>query len=139
MKTQLDVLDYFKYSSLQALDFKKVLLIDSNPIIAQQLSKMITKLNHLSLGFACNLKKIEQRIAVKQPDYIIINLATQGEFDGYQMAKILKLDYEIPFAILLKDNSISQQKWADELNPDGKIIYSNDDSLLLNQIGNVLV
>lgn len=118
--------------------FKKVLVIDSNIYVAQQVGMIITKLNHLSLGSSSNIEQIELKITQNKPDYIIINMATSGALDGYQIAKILKLDYEIPYALIIKDNVSEERKWAEELNPDGMIIYSTNEDQLRNQIEVIL-
>lgn len=114
--------------------FKKVLLVDSNPFISKQLGRVITQLHHLSMGCVSSIESIEECIDIKTPDLIIINIESKGNLDGYQIAKILKLDYEIPFYILYREENLEQKKWADELNPDGFIMYSQNNSILRNQL-----
>lgn len=123
-----------KLETLSFPNFKKILLVDSNPFIAKQIGKLITQLNHLSMGCASSIESIEECIDIKLPDLIIINIEAKGRLDGYQIAKILKLDYEIPFYILYREENLEQKKWAEELNPDGFIFYSANNAVLQNQL-----
>lgn len=133
---QLDAPFYMDTPS--TMSTKKVLLVDSNLSIAQEIGQAITALNHLSLGCVRDIQSIERRIAIKKPDLIIINIETKGPLDGYQLAKLIKLDVEIPFCILCKEECSNLKKWAYELNPDGIITYSNDHTSFVAQLDKML-
>ena len=139
MKEQIRLNNFFPFDNTPSTAVsKKVLIVDSNRIIAKQLGEIINSINHHSLGCVCNFDDLEKRIRLKEPDLIIINIATKGRLDGYQIAKLLKLDYEIPYCILCDDTNIRLKKWAEELNPDGIIDYSNNYIPMVAQLQKVL-
>lgn len=117
---------------------QSVLIVDSDSVVAETMSKLIREINHISQDFVNNLNDLEQSIQNKEPDMVIINFDTKGELDGYQIAKIFKLDYEIPFCILYKEDSRNLKKWANELNPDGFISYSSNCDFLKTQLNTLL-
>ncbi|MBL4710477.1 MAG: hypothetical protein JKY48_18760 [Flavobacteriales bacterium] len=123
-----------QFKSFSFPTVKKILLVDSNPFVANQFGQLITQLNHLSMGCLSSIHTIEKFIETKSPDLIIINIETKGNIDGYQIAKILKLDHEFPLYILYREDNLVQKKWAEELNPDGFILYSPNNSVLKNQL-----
>ena len=138
MNDQLRNENYSAHNQIVVTSSKSVLPAESNLIVARQIATLVTQLKHRSLGSTCCINEIDEQIDSKNPDYIFINMATCGEFDGYQIAKILKLDYEIPYALIVKDNVSEERKWAEELNPDGMIIYSTNEDQLRNQIEVIL-
>lgn len=109
---------------------QSILLINSNKIITKQMEKVIPETENLFLGCVQTVNCLERDVIAKKPDLIIINIATEGKFDGYQLAKLVKLDYDIPFYILYGEANQKEKKWAEELNPDGFIYYSPNLNLL---------
>lgn len=81
--------------------------------------------NDLNLvGIGSEIQQIESFIDQNEPDALIINLEDEyGDFSGYQMTKLLKLEYDLPFIVLQKTKSIDKDKWIAELNPDGFIYF----------------
>jgi DNA-binding NarL/FixJ family response regulator len=75
--------------------------------------------------------RAEKAISKKSPDIIIINTDLKGELNGYETAKYLKLDYDIPFIIVQEEDSYENAKWSAELNPDASLFLNNSDDELL--------
>ena len=90
----------------------KVLLVDTCPLIAKRMGSLITSLKQTYLGCVNDIHALERRITASTPEHIIINIATKGELDGYQIAKVLKLEYEIPFTILYHYKSTALRNCA---------------------------
>lgn len=63
--------------------------------------------------------ELEQTIISSTPDLAIINIELNEHFNGYELAKIFKITYDIPFYILLANDSLELVQWTQELNPDG--------------------
>ena len=123
-----------KYNSSPIKIHQSVLFVDSNPYSAKMMGRLIQELNHTDLGYVSTLKDLNRSIDIHGPDMIIINIATKGELDGYELAKYIKTEYEIPFCILCNEKNIDERKWADELNPDGFITYTPNENMLRSQL-----
>lgn len=118
---------------------KKILIVDSNPFLAKEVEKAILSIEHISLGIVSNIFELEKRIRHNPPDMMIINIETKGEMNGYQIAKVMKIDCEeIPFFILYPENSADQKSWAEELNPDGFLAYEGNIPNLTEQLNKLL-
>ena len=113
---------------------KKVLIVDSDTQKGSQVERIIKRQNHLSLGIVDNIFDLEKKIKAFEPDMIFINLLTEGQLDGYQITKILKLDHDISFAVYYDDEMPKQEKWAEELNPDHLIKYTSNENTLSQKI-----
>ncbi len=138
MKDQARSNNYLPTQAFPSILLKKVLVVDSNPFVARQMEQLISQLQHIPMGCVSTIEAVEECISINKPDLILINIETRGNLDGYQIAKILKLDYEIPFCILYDEKITSLKKWAEELNPDSFLSYSNDRSILIQQLETIL-
>lgn len=116
---------------------KTVLIVDSNPAKAEHIEGFIRELHHVSLGIVDNVVDLEQKIKKQEPDMVFINLQTKGQMDGFQIAKFLKLDYDIPYAIYF-DDAPKLEKLALELNPDHIIKCNFDNESLREKIDDSL-
>jgi len=118
---------------------KNVLIVDSNTFVAKKIESILKLKHHISHGIVSCVHKVEAAIKKEEPNVIIINIETQGELNGYQIGKLLKLDYEeISLIILYREENSELKKWAEELNPDGFIPFSDNQSKLEVDIENVL-
>ncbi len=118
---------------------KKILIVDSNPFLAKEVEKAVLEIDHISLGIVSNIHELEKRIRHNPPDMMIINIETKGDLNGYQIAKVMKIDCEeIPFCILYPANSSDQKAWAEELNPDGFVSYQGNINCIKDQLNKIL-
>lgn len=108
---------------------KKVLIIDSDQFVANRIKSAIQSIENQCIGIANDFLSADKMINKHQPHYIIINSVLKGEFNAMQTAKIISLDYDIPFLLVgsLKDPSFLQT--VNELNPRGHLLldYTNKD------------
>lgn len=100
---------------------KQVLVIDSSPLSIKQIADEIIDLNHIYLGSVSRIEELEKVMEHQEPDCLLINCNLKGNLNGFQLAKIIKLDYDVPFYMLCDGNDCETQKWMSELNPDGFI------------------
>ncbi|MEQ8907707.1 MAG: hypothetical protein RIC95_00815 [Vicingaceae bacterium] len=118
---------------------KQVLLVDSKPMSSRTVADAVIDLNHIYMGCLSNIYEIEQSIEANEPDLLFINAKLEGKLDGFQVAKIIKLEYDIPFYFLCNDNDCEAKKWMSELNPDGFIYLNHFTEPIKKQIERVLI
>ncbi len=113
---------------------KKILLIDSDQSVSDRLHSIIKSSKHKSMGSVVDFIKAEKIIEQDPPDLILINVELDGQFSGYQTAKILKLDSDIPFYLVCKSKDLAAINLVDELHPNGLIVLSNSDYDIKKQL-----
>lgn len=117
---------------------KQVLIVDTSPTCVKRIADEIIELNHLYIGAAATTNQVEKAIASYQPDVLLINCDLSGQFSGYQIAKAIKSDYDIPFYMMCDAHDCETQKWVKEINPDGFIFLTHSSKPLKLQLEEIL-
>ena len=113
---------------------KRILLIDSEPFFDQLLDGMIKEMGHSYAGRFIELPKIDTVLKNESIDIVLINIESQGEFNGIQLAKYIKIEYDIPFYFACGKDCADLKEWATEINPDGFLQCSSNRSYLQDQL-----
>lgn len=102
----------------------------------QVILKTILSQSRLNLiGYGSELNQIESFMDSNLPDALIINIDEEYDtISGYQMVKLLKIEYDLPFIVLQKLKSNYPDKWVSELNPDGHIYLDQSTQELKTEI-----
>ncbi len=116
---------------------KTVLIIDDSKDLSNQLSDYLRESNLEVIGIEHDLVKAEKKICKLNPDALVVNLDIKGDFSGFQIAKFLKLEYDLPFIMIQAKASHDLDKWTTELNPDGVIYQDQTKEDILATIGKV--
>lgn len=76
------------------------------------------------VGVGDSIKEIEDFIEANEPDALIINIDKNYEdLSGFQITKLLKMEFDLPFIVLQNSKTQELDKWVSELNPDGLIYH----------------
>ncbi len=118
---------------------KKVLIIDSDQFVTNRIKSALQAMENQCIGVANDFLSADKMINKDQPHYIIINSVLKGEFNAMQTAKIISLDYDIPFLLVgsLKNPSFLQT--INELNPRGHLLLDYTDKELEEKLREILV
>jgi PleD family two-component response regulator len=107
----------------------EVIIIDSDPIIASRIKNALhnTKVN--CLGIFSDLETAEIVIDSSKPKYIILNMAINGQLNGFQIAKIIELEYNVLLILVGDVKNLKLSTWASEIKTCGFVLlnYSDDE------------
>ncbi len=82
----------------------KILVVEDEMIIAQNLCMALEQLNYLPLEPAISFGEALDRIEKESPDLVILDIQLSGKKDGIDLAWTIREEYHIPF-IFLTSNS----------------------------------
>lgn len=108
------------------------LIIDSNIVIANRLKGAILNIQSYCIGIVNDFIGAEKLIRKQKPDYIIINTELDGLFTGFQTAKILQLDYEIPIVLIGDSQNEDMLEIVKQIEPKA-CLYENYSDLELER------
>lgn len=117
---------------------KSILLVDQDPFVTEILKQNITKAGHAFMGSVSSFKDLESAVAEDNIDAILINLEVKGDFDAVQAAKLIKIEYDIPFYFICLKSSPDSIAWATEINPDGFLHLAGREDQLNLQLKELL-
>lgn len=104
----------------------KILIVEDEFIIAQDLSSIISDLGHAVMGRAKSFTEAINKIETEIPDLILVDINISGEKKGTDLAKVLTSTYDIPFIYI---TSLSDRDTLIEIkatNPIGYILKPFD-------------
>ena len=79
----------------------RILIVEDEPIIAQDIADMLLEMNLGVFGKANSAIKALKLIEGEQkPDLAILDISIKGDLDGIGLAQILKQNFQIPFIFL---------------------------------------
>lgn len=113
---------------------KEILLVSNCRETSTRLCHIIKKLNHNCNRIVSTYFKADKQISEQEPDIVIISSELEGDLNGFDAAKYIKLDYDLPFIFVQKEETFESLKWSTELNPDANLFLSHSDEKLMKQI-----
>ena len=108
----------------------KVIIVEDDEITALNLNMSLQKHGYNVVAMCDNITQAKNKIAMNNPDVVIIDISLQDSSDGIELAKTIKQKYDIPFIYLTSysdDEIISQAKLTE---PYGYIVKPFDPASL---------
>ena len=108
------------------MDKSKVVIVEDDEITSLNLSISLQKHGYSLVAMCDNALQAKNKIAIHNPDVIIIDISLQESNDGIELAKAIKEKHDIPFIFLTSysdDDIISQAKLTE---PYGYIVKPFD-------------
>ena len=112
----------------------KVLIIEDEPIIAQDIVYFLGNIDFQSIGVAYSSIKALDYLANRNPDIVLLDITIKGEMDGIDIAKIINEKYKIPFIYLTSHTDKGTIERAKPTLPYGYIVKPFDEADLLTSI-----
>jgi len=106
----------------------KILIVEDDALIAEDLAASLTEMGHEVLGKALTAESALHKIKNLNPELILLDIELSGEMNGIEIAEIINLKYEIPFIYVTSffdDPTVAQAK---ETKPAGYILKPFDDN-----------
>lgn len=99
----------------------KVLIVEDEVLVAEDLSEHLKECGFGVTGIAISSDECFDSINTDEPDIIIMDINIQGKLDGIEIAKILNQTKKIPFIFLTANSDPLTVNRAMPLNPDAFI------------------
>ena len=112
----------------------RVLIVEDEVLIAQDLKRKLIRLGHEVLGVIYNSNHVTDAIVAKTPDLILLDIHIKGERNGIEMAHLINAHYQIPFIYV---TSYADQKSISEVqktDPIGYVVKPFDENDLKVEI-----
>ena len=112
----------------------KVVIVEDEPLIAEDLRFLLNSINYTVIGVAQSSLKAMDIIRTRKPDIVLLDISIKGDKDGVDIAHMLNEQYKIPFIYL---TSYADQETIDRAKltmPYGYIIKPFDERDLLSSI-----
>ena len=100
----------------------KVLIVDDEVFISEQLNAVLIELGYRVTAIAYNTSTAIESLKSNPPDIAILDIKMHGENQGFAIAKYIREDMDIPFVFLTSFADKSTVKIASEFVPDGYLV-----------------
>lgn len=108
---------------------KRVLIIEDEAIIAEEIKSTLNLLNYECVGHAMNGDKALDLFATKEADLVLLDISIKGTLSGIDLAKILSKKYSLPYIYITSFSDETTLNAVKETSPYGYIVKpftSND-------------
>lgn len=118
----------------------KVLVVEDEPLTAEDIRDYLTNASYSVTALAYNKEQAIKALAEDTPDVVLLDINLGGKLDGFELARILNEEHQVPFIFLTSyahQGIIEQAKLTRPvgyiLKPfDGKDLYSSIEIGLYN-------
>lgn len=112
----------------------RVLVVEDDPIIAEDIKEMLTHVDYSVLGIAYNKLEAIRLIDLHAPDLVLLDINLSGFYEGFDIAAHLNQTRKVPFLYL---TSYSGKEFVDKAKltlPMGYIIKPFNEEELYSSI-----
>lgn len=107
----------------------KVLIVEDEPPIAQEISYNLKDNGYDVVGIAYTAEKALDMLYTNKVDVILLDISLKGPMNGIELANIINKKYQIPFIFITSFSDDLTIGLAAETYPDGYIVkpFKDDD------------
>lgn len=105
----------------------KILIVEDEFIIAQDLRRIITDLGHVVMGMAKSAEEALKKITTETPDVVLLDIHISGKLRGTQLGVQLRNRFGIPFVFVTSFSDPETLSEMTETNPLGYILKPFDE------------
>lgn len=107
----------------------KILIVEDNFIIAEDLKNILTDLKYDVVDIVMSYYEAIESIITKQPDICLLDIVIKGEKDGIDLAHTINQDFGLPFLFITSHSDKHTVERAKSALPKGYIIkpFDKDD------------
>jgi len=73
----------------------KILVVVEDPIFASELNTLVKELDYDLIGIVDNSDEVQKIVETNNPDLILMDLKINGDLDGIELAKMIKIKYGV--------------------------------------------
>jgi len=104
----------------------KILIVEDEFIIAQDLRSIITNLGHAVMGIAKSADEALHKIEKENPDLVLLDIHIIGDVNGTELAKKIKKRYNLPYIYVTSYSDTGTLKEMNDTFPLGYILKPFD-------------
>lgn len=79
---------------------QKILIVEDEQVVAEDLRRLVTRLGYEVVGTAANAEDALRLVEEKHPQMVLMDIRIQGPIDGIEVAEQIYTEYEIPVSYL---------------------------------------
>ncbi|MTI21969.1 response regulator transcription factor [Fulvivirga sp. RKSG066] len=100
----------------------KVLIVEDELIIAEDLKSILLELGHEVCGLAISAREALVLLETHSPDLVLLDIQIKGGMDGIDLASEIRAQYKTPFVYLTSHADPTTLQRAKETNPYGYLV-----------------
>lgn len=112
----------------------KILIVEDEPIIADELEALLTDLKYEVIGIAFDAEEAIEIIEKNTPELILLDISLEGDLDGVMLAETINEKYQIPFVFLTSHADRLTVNRVKRTNPSGFILKPYNEKELASNI-----
>ncbi|MDF1695654.1 MAG: response regulator transcription factor [Saprospiraceae bacterium] len=101
---------------------KKILIVEDEPIIAEDLSIIVQKEGYQVIGIANDGSTAMDMLYSQQPDIVLLDIALSTAISGFDVAEVINTKYQIPFIFITSFSDKHTLEKAKDVYPHGYIV-----------------
>jgi two-component system response regulator LytT len=103
-------------------DQLKILIVEDEAIVAEDMRLMLKKLNYVVTDMALNYQEAVDALEVEKPDLVLIDIQLNEIKDGIQLADFIKREYQLPFIFVTSNADEFTVQRAKKIQPAGYLV-----------------
>jgi two-component system response regulator LytT len=100
----------------------KILVVEDELIIAEDIRMMLEELGYEVVGIAQNYNEAVSILDHQDPDIVLIDIVLPGQKDGIDLAHIIKEEYRLPLIFITSHSDKATVERAKQVRPDGYLL-----------------
>jgi DNA-binding LytR/AlgR family response regulator len=116
----------------------KVLIVDDEVFISEQLNIILEELGYTVTDIAFNTESALNSLQTNPPDIAILDIKMHGVNQGFEIAKYIKQNMNIPFMFLTSFADKATVNEASELSPDGYLLKPFNEANIFSTLNIIL-
>ncbi len=116
----------------------KILITDDDVFISEQLNSILEDLGYDVTAIAFNAESAIKALETNPPDLAILDINMHGSNQGFEIAKYINEQLQIPFIFLTSFADANTVKEASKLTPDGYLLKPFNEANIFSTINIVL-
>lgn len=107
----------------------RILIVEDELIIAEDMQGMLQELQHEVIGIGSDYNEAEEILSHETPDIALIDIHLRGTDDGIKLAQDIKKRLSIPVIFITSFSDKTTVERAKQVRPDGYIVkpFEKDD------------
>jgi len=101
---------------------QKILIVEDEPIIAEDLSMILEKAGYSVVGIANDSTRALDLLHSQSPDLALLDIALDSSLSGIDIADIINKKYQIPFIFITSFSDKHTLEKAKDVYPHGYIV-----------------
>lgn len=112
----------------------RVLIVEDEPLIAEDISDFLGDINFSSAGIAYDSETALDMMVNRHPDVVLLDITIEGSMNGIEIAQIIRQKYNIPFIFLTSHSDKTTLDAAKLTLPYGYILKPFNEKDLLSSL-----